>query len=127
MLRFAEANQFNESRPEKMKVPGLSLTVTKDEGKYTPAMVKNLFCTYCQLTVKIFLQSRKGESPVSSNQVYLLKDKYLKVNKPSEEGKKAVEDAKAKPDEGKVPKIMRSHFREAGPAAFKIDKVILSQ
>ena len=109
---FAEAKSLNESRPENEKV--WVIGVDRDqvgEGKYTSKDGKEsnfvLVSTLKQVgtTVKdIANKAEKGEFPGGQVIVYSLKDKGvdLAVTNLSEEGKKAVEDAKAKILDGSV-------------------------
>ena len=109
---FAEAKSLNESRPENEKV--WVIGVDRDqvaEGKYTSKDGKEsnfvLVSTLKQVgtTVKdISNKAEKGEFPGGQVIVYSLKDKGvdLAVTNLSEEGKKAVEDAKAKILDGSV-------------------------
>ena len=109
---FAEAKSLNESRPENEKV--WVIGVDRDqvaEGKYTSKDGKEsnfvLVSTLKQVgtTVKdISNKAEKGEFPGGQVIVYSLKDKGvdLVTTNLSEEGKKAVEDAKAKILDGSV-------------------------
>ena len=109
---FAEAKSLNESRPENEKV--WVIGVDRDqvaEGKYTSKDGKEsnfvLVSTLKQVgtTVKdIANKAEKGEFPGGQVIVYSLKDKGvdLVTTNLSEEGKKAVEDAKAKILDGSV-------------------------
>ena len=109
---FAEAKSLNESRSESEKV--WVIGVDRDqvaEGKYTSKDGKEsnfvLVSTLKQVgtTVKdISNKAEKGEFPGGQVIVYSLKDKGvdLAVTNLSEEGKKAVEDAKAKILDGSV-------------------------
>ena len=109
---FAEAKSLNESRPENEKV--WVIGVDRDqvaEGKYTSKDGKEsnfvLVSTLKQVgtTVKdISNKAEKGEFPGGQVIVYSLKDKGvdLAVTNLSEEGKKAVEAAKAKILDGSV-------------------------
>ena len=109
---FAEAKSLNESRPENEKV--WVIGVDRDqvaEGKYTSKDGKEsnfvLVSTLKQVgtTVKdIANKAEKGEFPGGQVIVYSLKDKGvdLAVTNLSEEGKKAVEDAKAKILDGSI-------------------------
>ncbi|MDU6721059.1 MAG: BMP family protein [Streptococcus mitis] len=109
---FAEAKSLNESRSESEKV--WVIGVDRDqvaEGKYTSKDGKEsnfvLVSTLKQVgtTVKdIANKAEKGEFPGGQVIVYSLKDKGvdLAVTNLSEEGKKAVEDAKAKILDGSV-------------------------
>ena len=109
---FAEAKSLNESRPENEKV--WVIGVDRDqvaEGKYTSKDGKEsnfvLVSTLKQVgtTVKdIANKAEKGEFPGGQVIVYSLKDKGvdLAVTNLSEEGKKAVESAKAKILDGSV-------------------------
>ena len=109
---FAEAKSLNESRPENEKV--WVIGVDRDqvaEGKYTSKDGKEsnfvLVSTLKQVgtTVKdIANKAEKGEFPGGQVIVYSLKDKGvdLAVTNLSEEGKKAVEAAKAKILDGSV-------------------------
>ena len=109
---FAEAKSLNESRSESEKV--WVIGVDRDqvaEGKYTSKDGKEsnfvLVSTLKQVgtTVKdISNKAEKGEFPGGQVIVYSLKDKGvdLAVTNLSEEGKKAVEAAKAKILDGSV-------------------------
>jgi len=109
---FAEAKSLNENKNENEKV--WVIGVDRDqaaEGKYTSKDGKEsnfvLVSTLKQVgtTVKdIANKTEKGEFPGGQVIVYSLKDKGvdLAVTNLSEEGKKAVEDAKAKILDGSV-------------------------
>ena len=109
---FAEAKSLNESRSESEKV--WVIGVDRDqvaEGKYTSKDGKEsnfvLASTLKQVgtTVKdISNKAEKGEFPGGQVIVYSLKDKGvdLAMTNLSEEGKKAVEDAKAKILDGSI-------------------------
>ena len=109
---FAEAKSLNENKNEDEKV--WVIGVDRDqaaEGKYTSKDGKEsnfvLVSTLKQVgtTVKdISNKTEKGEFPGGQVIVYSLKDKgvELAVTNLSEEGKKAVEDAKAKILDGSV-------------------------
>ena len=109
---FAEAKSLNENKNENEKV--WVIGVDRDqaaEGKYTSKDGKEsnfvLVSTLKQVgtTVKdIANKTEKGEFPGGQVIVYSLKDKgvELAVTNLSEEGKKAVEDAKAKILDGSV-------------------------
>lgn len=109
---FAEAKSLNENKNEDEKV--WVIGVDRDqaaEGKYTSKDGKEsnfvLVSTLKQVgtTVKdIANKTEKGEFPGGQVIVYSLKDKgvELAVTNLSEEGKKAVEDAKAKILDGSV-------------------------
>ena len=126
---FAEAKSLNESRSESEKVWVIGVDRDQEvEGKYTSKDGKEsnfvLVSTLKQVgtTVKdIANKAEKGEFPGGQVIVYSLKDKGvdLAVTNLSEEGKKAVEDAKAKILDGSVKsscKIMDgSHFLGSGP------------
>ena len=109
---FAEAKSLNESRPENEKVWVIGVDRDQEaEGKYTSKDGKEsnfvLVSTLKQVgtTVKdIANKAEKGEFPGGQVIVYSLKDKGvdLAVTNLSEEGKKAVEDAKAKILDGSV-------------------------
>ncbi len=109
---FAEAKSLNESRPESEKVWVIGVDRDQEvEGKYTSKDGKEsnfvLVSTLKQVgtTVKdIANKAEKGEFPGGQVIVYSLKDKGvdLAVTNLSEEGKKAVEDAKAKILDGSV-------------------------
>lgn len=109
---FAEAKSLNESRPENEKVWVIGVDRDQEaEGKYTSKDGKEsnfvLVSTLKQVgtTVKdISNKAEKGEFPGGQVIVYSLKDKGvdLAVTNLSEEGKKAVEDAKAKILDGSV-------------------------
>ena len=109
---FAEAKSLNESRSESEKVWVIGVDRDQEvEGKYTSKDGKEsnfvLVSTLKQVgtTVKdIANKSEKGEFPGGQVIVYSLKDKGvdLAVTNLSEEGKKAVEDAKAKILDGSV-------------------------
>ena len=109
---FAEAKSLNESRPENEKVWVIGVDRDQEaEGKYTSKDGKEsnfvLVSTLKQVgtTVKdIANKAEKGEFPGGQVIVYSLKDKGvdLVVTNLSEEGKKAVEDAKAKILDGSV-------------------------
>ena len=109
---FAEAKSLNESRPENEKVWVIGVDRDQEvEGKYTSKEGKEsnfvLVSTWKQVgtTVKdIANKAEKGEFPGGQVIVYSLKDKGvdLAVTNLSEEGKKAVEDAKAKILDGSV-------------------------
>ena len=109
---FAEAKSLNESRPENEKVWVIGVDRDQEaEGKYTSKDGKEsnfvLASTLKQVgtTVKdISNKAEKGEFPGGQVIVYSLKDKGvdLAVTNLSEEGKKAVEDAKAKILDGSV-------------------------
>lgn len=109
---FAEAKSLNESRPENEKVWVIGVDRDQEaEGKYTSKDGKEsnfvLVSTLKQVgtTVKdISNKEEKGEFPGGQVIVYSLKDKGvdLAVTNLSEEGKKAVEDAKAKILDGSV-------------------------
>ena len=109
---FAEAKSLNESRPENEKVWVIGVDRDQEaEGKYTSKDGKEsnfvLVSTLKQVgtTVKdISNKAEKGEFPGGQVIVYSLKDKGvdLVVTNLSEEGKKAVEDAKAKILDGSV-------------------------
>ena len=109
---FAEAKSLNESRPESEKVWVIGVDRDQEvEGKYTSKDGKEsnfvLVSTLKQVgtTVKdIANKAEKGEFPSGQVIVYSLKDKGvdLAVTNLSEEGKKAVEDAKAKILDGSV-------------------------
>ena len=109
---FAEAKSLNESRPENEKVWVIGVDRDQEaEGKYTSKDGKEsnfvLVSTLKQvgITVKdISNKAEKGEFPGGQVIVYSLKDKGvdLAVTNLSEEGKKAVEDAKAKILDGSV-------------------------
>ena len=109
---FAEAKSLNESRSESEKVWVIGVDRDQEvEGKYTSKDGKEsnfvLVYTLKQVgtTVKdIANKSEKGEFPGGQVIVYSLKDKGvdLAVTNLSEEGKKAVEDAKAKILDGSV-------------------------
>ena len=109
---FAEAKSLNESRPESEKVWVIGVDRDQEvEGKYTSKDGKEsnfvLVSTLKQVgtTVKdIANKTEKGEFPGGQVIVYSLKDKGvdLAVTNLSEEGKKAVEDAKAKILDGSV-------------------------
>ena len=102
---FAEAKSLNESRPESEKVWVIGVDRDQEvEGKYTSKDGKEsnfvLVSTLKQVgtTVKdIANKAEKGEFPGGQVIVYSLKDKGvdLAVTNLSEEGKKAVEDAKS--------------------------------
>ena len=109
---FAEAKSLNESRSESEKVWVIGVDRDQEvEGKYTSKDGKEsnfvLVSTLKQVgtTVKdIANKAEKGEFPGGQVIVYSLKDKGvdLAVTNLSEEGKKAVEDAKAKILDGSV-------------------------
>ena len=109
---FAEAKSLNESRPENEKVWVIGVDRDQEaEGKYTSKDGKEsnfvLVSTLKQVgtTVKdISNKAEKGEFPGGQVIVYSLKDKGvdLVTTNLSEEGKKAVEDAKAKILDGSV-------------------------
>jgi len=109
---FAEAKSLNESRPENEKVWVIGVDRDQEaEGKYTSKDGKEsnfvLVSTLKQVgtTVKdISNKAEKGEFPGGQVIVYSLKDKGvdLAVTNLSEEGKKAVEAAKAKILDGSV-------------------------
>lgn len=109
---FAEAKSLNESRPENEKVWVIGVDRDQEaEGKYTSKDGKEsnfvLASTLKQVgtTVKdISNKAEKGEFPGGQVIVYSLKDKGvdLVTTNLSEEGKKAVEDAKAKILDGSV-------------------------
>ena len=109
---FAEAKSLNESRPESEKVWVIGVDRDQEaEGKYTSKDGKEsnfvLVSTLKQVgtTVKdISNKAEKGEFPGGQVIVYSLKDKGvdLAVTNLSEEGKKAVESAKAKILDGSV-------------------------
>lgn len=109
---FAEAKSLNESRSESEKVWVIGVDRDQEvEGKYTSKDGKEsnfvLVSTLKQVgtTVKdISNKAEKGEFPGGQVIVYSLKDKGvdLAVTNLSEEGKKAVEDAKAKILDGSV-------------------------
>ena len=109
---FAEAKSLNESRPENEKVWVIGVDRDQEaEGKYTSKDGKEsnfvLVSTLKQVgtTVKdIANKAEKGEFPGGQVIVYSLKDKGvdLAVTNLSEEGKKAVEYAKAKILDGSV-------------------------
>ena len=109
---FAEAKSLNESRPEGEKVWVIGVDRDQEaEGKYTSKDGKAsnfvLVSTLKQVgtTVKdISNKAEKGEFPGGQAIVYSLKDKGvdLAITNLSEEGKKAVEDAKAKILDGSV-------------------------
>ena len=109
---FAEAKSLNESRPENEKVWVIGVDRDQEaEGKYTSKDGKEsnfvLVSTLKQVgtTVKdISNKAEKGEFPGGQVIVYSLKDKGvdLATTNLSEEGKKAVEDAKAKILDGSV-------------------------
>ena len=109
---FAEAKSLNESRPESEKVWVIGVDRDQEaEGKYTSKDGKEsnfvLVSTLKQVgtTVKdIANKAEKGEFPGGQVIVYSLKDKGvdLAVTNLSEEGKKAVEAAKAKILDGSV-------------------------
>ncbi len=109
---FAEAKSLNESRPENEKVWVIGVDRDQEaEGKYTSKDGKEsnfvLVSTLKQVgtTVKdIANKAEKGEFPGGQVIVYSLKDKGvdLVTTNLSEEGKKAVEDAKAKILDGSV-------------------------
>ena len=109
---FAEAKSLNESRPESEKVWVIGVDRDQEvEGKYTSKDGKEsnfvLVSTLKQVgtTVKdIANKAEKGEFPGGQVIVYSLKDKGvdLAVTGLSEEGKKAVEAAKAKILDGSV-------------------------
>ena len=109
---FAEAKSLNESRPENEKVWVIGVDRDQEaEGKYTSKDGKEsnfvLASTLKQVgtTVKdIANKAEKGEFPGGQVIVYSLKDKGvdLVTTNLSEEGKKAVEDAKAKILDGSV-------------------------
>ena len=109
---FNEAKAVNEKRNEADKVWVIGVDRDqKDEGKYTSKDGKEsnfvLASTLKQVgtTVKdIANKAEKGEFPGGQVIVYSLKDKGvdLAVTNLSEEGKKAVEDAKAKILDGSV-------------------------
>ena len=109
---FSEAKSLNESRPENEKVWVIGVDRDQvEEGKYTSKDGKEsnfvLASTLKQVgtTVKdISNKAEKGEFPGGQVIVYSLKDKGvdLAVTNLSEEGKKAVEDAKAKILDGSV-------------------------
>ena len=109
---FAEAKSLNESRPESEKVWVIGVDRDQEvEGKYTSKDGKEsnfvLVSTLKQVgtTVKdIANKAEKGEFPGGQVIVYSLKDKGvdLVTTNLSEEGKKAVEDAKAKILDGSV-------------------------
>ena len=109
---FAEAKSLNESRSESEKVWVIGVDRDQEvEGKYTSKDGKEsnfvLVSTLKQVgtTVKdIANKAEKGEFPGGQVIVYSLKDKGvdLVTTNLSEEGKKAVEDAKAKILDGSV-------------------------
>ena len=109
---FAEAKSLNESRSESEKVWVIGVDRDQEvEGKYTSKDGKEsnfvLVSTLKQVgtTVKdIANKAEKGEFPGGQVIVYSLKDKGvdLAVTNLSEEGKKAVEAAKAKILDGSV-------------------------
>lgn len=109
---FAEAKSLNESRPENEKVWVIGVDRDQEaEGKYTSKDGKEsnfvLASTLKQVgtTVQdISNKAEKGEFPGGQVIVYSLKDKGvdLVTTNLSEEGKKAVEDAKAKILDGSV-------------------------
>lgn len=109
---FAEAKSLNESRPENEKVWVIGVDRDQEaEGKYTSKDGKEsnfvLVSTLKQVgtTVKdISNKAEKGEFPGGQVIVYSLKDKGvdLVTTNLSEEGKKAVEDAKSKILDGSV-------------------------
>ena len=109
---FAEAKSLNESRSESEKVWVIGVDRDQEvEGKYTSKDGKEsnfvLVSTLKQVgtTVKdIANKAEKGEFPGGQVIVYSLKDKGvdLAVTNLSEEGKKAVEDAKSKILDGSV-------------------------
>ena len=110
---FAEAKSLNESRPENEKVWVIGVDRDQEaEGKYTSKRwqrIKFCSCIYFETSwyncKKIFLtRQKKGEFPGGQVIVYSLKDKGvdLAVTNLSEEGKKAVEAAKAKILDGSV-------------------------
>ena len=109
---FAEAKSLNESRPENEKVWVIGVDRDQEaEGKYTSKDGKEsnfvLASTLKQVgtTVQdLANKAEKGEFPGGQVIVYSLKDKGvdLVTTNLSEEGKKAVEDAKAKILDGSV-------------------------
>ena len=109
---FSEAKSINESKNEGEKVWVIGVDRDQvDEGKYTSKDGKEanfvLASTLKQVgtTVKdISNKAEKGEFPGGQVIVYSLKDKGvdLAVTNLSEEGKKAVEDAKAKILDGSI-------------------------
>ena len=109
---FSEAKSLNESKNENEKVWVIGVDRDQvDEGKYTSKDGKEanfvLASTLKQVgtTVQdISNKAEKGEFPGGQVIVYSLKDKGvdLAVTNLSEEGKKAVEDAKAQILEGSI-------------------------
>jgi len=109
---FSEAKSLNESKNEDEKVWVIGVDRDQvDEGKYTSKDGKEanfvLASTLKQVgtTVQdISNKTEKGEFPGGQVIVYSLKDKGvdLAVTNLSEEGKKAVEDAKAKILDGSI-------------------------
>ncbi|MFS9286261.1 MULTISPECIES: BMP family lipoprotein [Streptococcus] len=109
---FSEAKSLNESKNENEKVWVIGVDRDQvDEGKYTSKDGKEanfvLASTLKQVgtTVQdISNKAEKGEFPGGQVIVYSLKDKGvdLAVTNLSEEGKKAVEDAKAKILDGSI-------------------------
>ena len=109
---FSEAKSLNESKNESEKVWVIGVDRDQvEEGKYTSKDGKEanfvLASTLKQVgtTVQdIANKTEKGEFPGGQVIVYSLKDKGvdLAVTNLSEEGKKAVEDAKAKILDGSV-------------------------
>ena len=109
---FSEAKAINESRPESEKVWVLGVDRDQaEEGKYTSkdgkesnfvlaSTLKQVGTTVQDLSNK----AEKGEFPGGQIIVYSLKDKGvdLAVTNLTEEGKKAVEDAKAKILDGSI-------------------------
>ena len=109
---FAEAKSLNESRPENEKVWVIGVDRDQEaEGKYTSKDGKESklrSCIYFETSwyncKDISNKAEKGEFPGGQVIVYSLKDKGvdLAVTNLSEEGKKAVEAAKAKILDGSV-------------------------